>query len=89
MSETITLIMREDCSYCDNAKAQLRAKGHTYNEKLIGRDIERDAVLKTYPDLPMLPIVVWEDGRSGGYEDLIDWLHPPLDVEKLDGNENI
>jgi len=78
MEKKFKLITRESCSYCDNAKNILQQQNYDYEELLIGKDIERDAVLETWPTQKMLPIVLVDDRLIGGYIELVDYLHPPM-----------
>lgn len=74
----IVLITRDDCFYCASAKSILTINEKTYTEHRIGVDMTRDDVLRLYPDYHVLPIVIVDDVVLGGYEDLLDYLYPPL-----------
>ena len=45
---------------------------------MIGENISREEVLDMYPDLAVLPIVVINDAPIGGYNELLDYLYPPM-----------
>ncbi len=81
----VKIITREDCSYCDNAKALLRSKNIEYEELHLGLDITREDVLEKYPTQKLLPVVLIEDELIGGYIELLDWLNPPLETGDNDG----
>lgn len=83
----IVLITRLECNYCDNAKALLESRGHTYTEKCIGYDIQREEVLELYSTQKLLPVVVIDEQLIGGYLELLDWLNPPLQEQEEDGQQ--
>ena len=73
-----TLITRDDCPYCTQAKTLLADNEISYSELKIGVDLTRDDVLTNYPDQNVLPIVIHEEEVLGGYLDLLDHMFPPL-----------
>jgi glutaredoxin len=75
-----TLITRDDCVYCTQAKTLLADNEISFTELKIGVDLSRDDVLREYPDQTVLPIVLHEDRVLGGYLDLMDHMFPPLDT---------
>lgn len=81
----ILLISRDQCPYCENAKKLLAKKSLEYREQKIGVDIDRETVLESYPGHRMLPIIVVDGSVLGGYNELLDWLYPPMgnDDEQL------
>ena len=74
----ITVIGREGCEYCENAKEILRMNNTPFEEKLIGIDILREEVLQNYPDQKKLPIILANGELLGGYTELLDYVYPPL-----------
>ena len=77
----IKLITREECSYCDQAKTLLKQHNLEYSELQIGKDIEREMVLEQYPGYKVLQIVVVDNKPIGGYNELLDYIFPPLKLE--------
>jgi len=76
-TETITLITRDSCPYCEQAKRLLTDNDFSYIEKKIDVDIDRETVVQSYPSQKILPVVVSEDGRLiGGYTELLDEMFP-------------
>jgi glutaredoxin 3 len=80
MADTITLITKDKCPYCEQAKLMLQQRGIEYCVLKIGEDITRDAVISNWPEQKMVPIVIVNADVIGGYSDLLDYLNPPLDV---------
>jgi len=74
----ITLITREGCSYCDQAKKLLKDNDKEFEERHIGLDITREDVLEKYPDCKVLPIVLVKGECIGGYLDLLDYMFPSM-----------
>ena len=77
---TISLITRDDCVYCDNAKLLLDNNKRDYTEQKIGVDISREDVVMLFPEYNVLPIVFVDGDPIGGYAELLDHIHPPLVV---------
>lgn len=77
----ITLITRDNCVYCVAAKQRLQDRGLEFTEQYIGRDIQREEVLENYPTQKLLPVVLIDDKLIGGFEELDDWLNPPLEID--------
>lgn len=78
MVEDIVLITRAHCPYCEQAKTLLKNENKNWDELMIGENISREEVLDMYPDLAVLPIVVINDAPIGGYNELLDYLYPPM-----------
>ena len=75
-----TLITRDDCVYCAQAKSLLADNEISFTELKIGVDLTRDDVLRDYPDQKVLPIVLHEDKVLGTYLDLLDHVYPAMDT---------
>ena len=78
----ITLITRDGCSFCVKAKNLLETSGLDYDEMKIERDIERDEVLKTYPEAKLLPLFLLDSEHKGSYDELYDWVNGLLNKEE-------
>ena len=76
----ISLITRDDCVYCDNAKLLLDNNKREYTEQKIGVDISREDVVMLYPEYNILPIVFVDGNPIGGYMELLDHIIPPLET---------
>jgi glutaredoxin len=76
----ISLITRDDCVYCDNAKLLLDNNKREYTEQKIGVDISREDVVMLFPEYNVLPIVFVDGDPIGGYTDLMDHIFPALDT---------
>ena len=70
----INLITREECGFCDDAKALLQEKELSYLERRIDQDIPRNEVVRLYPDQKLLPIVTVDGDVIGGFFELKEYL---------------
>lgn len=48
---------RDGCSRCEKVKQEFRDTAVLYEEVVIGRDVDRETVLATFPGVKALPIV--------------------------------
>jgi len=70
--KNVVLITRDECTYCDNAKALLIMNNIKFTEYHMGLDYTREEVLEKYPTQKTLPIVLINDELIGGYTELFD-----------------
>lgn len=67
----ITIYGKENCSYCEQAKAILDLQNIPYEYKELGKDFTREDVLALNPSARTFP-QIFDDGRLiGGYNDLV------------------
>lgn len=76
----ISLITRDGCSFCVKAKTLLQHADLKYTERKIGVDITRDDVLKTYPGVKLLPLVVVDNNYIGSYDELYEFVNTFLNT---------
>jgi glutaredoxin len=65
----IEVYTREGCGHCVRAKNLLTTNNIAYTEKVIGVDIDREAVIESFPESKSLPIIAF-DGLVVGFEEL-------------------
>ena len=67
---------KDNCPWCDKAKALLSDLDIHYEEMKLGRDYGREDLIKLLPEnLPLtVPQVFLYNKRIGGYEDLKEYL---------------
>jgi glutaredoxin len=74
---TATIYSKDDCPWCDKAKALMTANGEEYNEIVIGRDITREEFTQSFPDVKTVPYTIIGSQILPSYESLEEWiLHP-------------
>lgn len=71
----VLIYTKDNCPYCDQAKNLLRAKGQTYKETNIGKDITREEFMSTFPGVMTAPFIIINGERVGGYDDLTEWYN--------------
>jgi glutaredoxin len=79
----IELITRDGCVFCTRAKSLLQNAGMPYIEKKIGLDIDREEVLKTYPDAKLLPLFILDSEYKGSYDELFPWVNEMLSKDQI------
>jgi hypothetical protein len=50
---------KENCPACTTLKARLTREGESFTEIMVGRDITREEFLKEFPQVRMMPHVVF------------------------------
>ena len=75
MTAEFVLITRDECAYCEAAKKIINNNNDYYAEVIIDKDITRDEVLKKYPNMKMLPIVVKDNLVIGNLIELMDYYN--------------
>jgi glutaredoxin len=79
--KNVVLITRDECTYCDNAKALLKMNNIKFTEYYMGLDYTREEVLEKYPTQKTLPIVLINDELIGGYTELFDRLRGKDEIQ--------
>jgi glutaredoxin len=67
---TYLLITKEGCGACQEAKELLTSNDNTFTEKKIGVDITQDEVLRLYPGVRVVPVVVKDGDWIGSTPEL-------------------
>ena len=75
----IGIFTREDCSWCEQAKALLEDKGLKYKEQKIINTDEKIQLKEKYPKAKTFPVVVIDHKWIGGFTQLMDWLREHKD----------
>lgn len=70
----IELFTKEGCDYCDRAKALLGLNDIEYKEHKIGVNVTRDEVIKKFPNIRTVPIILIDSEYIGGYNELTEQL---------------
>ena len=66
----IQIYGKEQCPYCDMAKALCEQKGIKFNYKHYGIDFDRNEMLKTFPTARTFPQIIVDEEKIGGYDNL-------------------
>lgn len=65
-----TVWSKDDCAFCDQAKALLEAKGIEYEVRNISQDWTREQLLEAVPTARSVPQIFLDDEYVGGFNDL-------------------
>lgn len=71
----IVVYTKDNCSFCNNAKALLISKGIPFSEKKLSVDFTREFLLETYPNARTFPVVVVDGFHIGGFSELQETLN--------------
>jgi glutaredoxin len=61
---------KEQCTFCDQAKALLESKGISYEERKIGDGYTREELLEAVPTARTVPQIFLDDEYVGGFNEL-------------------
>jgi glutaredoxin 3 len=63
------------CTYCEQAKALLNAKGIEFEERRVGDGYTREQLLEAVPTARTVPQIFLDGKHIGGFNELKDILH--------------
>jgi glutaredoxin len=69
-----TIWSKVDCTFCEQAKTLLTAKGIEFEEKKIGEGFTREDLLEAVPTARSVPQIFVDDTLVGGFNELLDYL---------------
>ena len=69
-----TIYTKDNCTYCDQAKNLLRAKGIPFETLKLGEDVSREELLAKIPTARTMPQILKDDQLVGGYTELKQML---------------
>jgi glutaredoxin len=61
---------KDNCPYCDQAKALLKQKGIEIQERKIGHGYTREDLLEAVPDARTVPQIFLDGNLIGGFAEL-------------------
>lgn len=67
---TAVVWSRDQCPYCDMAKALLTQRGITYEERNISQDWTREQLLEAVPGARSVPQIIMDGELVGGFNEL-------------------
>lgn len=77
----VIIYTRDGCAYCEQAKKMMQQQGESYLEYKIGEQVDRQYVLdlvEMHSIENTLPVVKLPTGQFGNYNQLLDYLYPPM-----------
>jgi glutaredoxin 3 len=72
---SILVYSRDNCFYCEQAKALLHSKDQRFQEMKIGVDITREEFMSTFPNVTSVPFIIINGERIGGFDKLTEWYN--------------
>jgi glutaredoxin len=66
----IEIYGKDNCPYCDKAKALCERIGEEYEYKLLGFDFTREEMMETFPTARTFPQIIVDGNKIGGYTEL-------------------
>lgn len=65
-----TVWSKDQCPFCDQAKALLKSKGIEFEEKRIGHGYTKEQLLEAVPTARTVPQIFLDDKLIGGFTEL-------------------
>jgi glutaredoxin len=65
---------KDQCPYCDQAKALLKQKGIEFEERNMSRDWTREQLLEAVPTARTVPQIFLDEELVGGFTELKTYL---------------
>lgn len=65
---------KDQCPYCDQAKALLKQKGIEFEEKKIGHGYTKEQLLEEVPTARTVPQIILDEKLIGGFTELRKYL---------------
>jgi glutaredoxin len=72
--ENFTIWSKDKCVQCNEAKALLKQKGYTYEERNIDQSYTREQFFEANPNAKSFPQVWLDNTLIGGYSALVAYL---------------
>ena len=61
---------KNQCPYCDQAKALLKHKGIEFEERNVSKDWTKEQLLEAVPNARTLPQIFLDEAHIGGFTEL-------------------
>ena len=65
---------KDNCPYCDQAKALLKDRGITFEERKIGDGYTREELLEAVPTARTVPQIIINGAAIGGFTELRKYI---------------
>jgi glutaredoxin len=71
---TTVVWSKNQCPYCEQAKALLKIKGIAFEERNIQTDFTKEQLLEAVPTARTVPQIIMDDQLIGGFTQLQEYL---------------
>ena len=65
---------KDQCPYCDQAKALLKSRNIEFEERNVSRDWTREQLLEAVPNARTVPQIFLDEELVGGFNELRQYL---------------
>lgn len=79
MKKQVIVWSRYHCPYCDQAKALLKQKGISFEERKIGDGWSKEELLEAVPNARTVPQIIVDGNLVGGFTELKKFLEVEYD----------
>jgi glutaredoxin len=79
----ITIYTRENCIFCDQAKAIMKNRNLSFHEKKLGLDFVREDIVRDFPTMKTYPVIVNDGSLVGGFNEFIVEIHKGTSFSQL------
>ena len=69
-----TVWSKDQCPYCDQAKALLKKNGIEFEERNVSKDWTKEQLLEAVPNARTVPQIFLDDTLIGGFTELKQFL---------------
>ena len=70
----IRMFTKPDCPFCVQAKDLLSAKGFSYTEFELGKDLTKEEFIEQFPNVKTVPYIIVGNNHVGGYKQLVEMI---------------
>ena len=70
----IRMFTKPDCPFCVQAKELLSAKGFSYSEFELGKDLTKEEFIEKFPNVKTVPYIIVGNNHVGGYKQLVEMI---------------
>lgn len=71
---SIVVYTKQQCPFCDKAKALLSIKGYSYTEVVLGEDMTREDFMSLFPEQKTVPLIIMNGVKHGGFDKLKEYF---------------
>ena len=74
---TFVVFSKDNCTFCEQAKALLNSKGYDWKENKLDVDFSREELIEMFPHartFPQVSLVGETNQHIGGFEELKAWI---------------
>ena len=74
----IIMYSKDECGYCDRARALLKSRGKEFIEYKLDKDFSRPVLKEVFPTAKTFPVITINGIYIGGHDDLVELMKGSL-----------